>query len=68
MKDVSLWSELGTGDSAEVIAAIRPMLNRVRNGDWRLLVIGATSPHDRDQAATFAARLLDLADALEARR
>ena len=55
-------------DPAEAIAAIRPLLERVRRGDWTLEVKGPASTRERDEAGFFSARLLDLADALKARR
>lgn len=51
----------------EALSSLRPQLDRLRRRQWRVLIMGPTSPRERDEAATFAARLLDLADALEGR-
>lgn len=59
---------LVSADAVEAIAQLRPMLNSVRSGAWRVLVVGCSNSRERDAAAMFVPRLLDLADALNARR
>lgn len=60
--------ELMPAEVVNAVAELQPALDRLRSGAWRLLVVGCTNATDRNEAATFAPRLLNLADALHARR
>ena len=59
---------LPTADPLEVVAGLRPALERLRTGQWQLMVVGCASARERDEASMLQCRLLDLADALEGRR
>lgn len=54
-------------EAGDVVEAITPLLARVRSGEWRLMVIGPRDGRERDQAAMFTSRILDLADAMQGR-
>lgn len=47
---------------AETVAALRPIAERLRRGEWRVLVTGPRTSTERDLAAMFQARVLDLLD------
>ena len=51
-------------DLADTVAALRPQLERLRRGEWRLLIMGPATSRERDEAALLSARLMDLADAV----
>lgn len=50
--------------AVDAVQALEPLLAPLRAGRWRLMVLGAQGPRERDEAATLAARILDLADAV----
>lgn len=55
-------------DLLDAVAGLQPGLDRLREGDWRVLILGARCAADRRAAAAFQAALLNLSDVLEARR
>jgi hypothetical protein len=61
-------TELVPVDILNAVAGLQPSLDRVRRGEWRVLIMGPKDSRDRDAASLFHVHLLDLADALEARR
>jgi len=67
MKGFGLLRDVPDG-TVDALTALRPMLQRIRRGDWRVMVMGPTSARERDEAATFSARLCDLADYVEGLR
>lgn len=52
----------------DAVANLQPALDRIRSGEWRVMVMGARSASERDTARMFPVHLLDLADALDAQR
>jgi hypothetical protein len=52
----------------DAVANLQPVLDRLRRRQWELSVSGAESPADRELAQLLPVYLLDLADALDARR
>lgn len=66
--DASDNHELIPVDLVDAVSDLRPSLDRVRRGEWRLLLFGPRSAQERDAAAMFQSRLLDLADAINGRR
>ena len=54
-------------DVLDCVQSLQPLLARVRRREWSVLITGPRTAADRDAAAVLQARLLDLADALEAR-
>lgn len=52
----------------DAVANLQPALDRIRRGEWRVMVTGPRSSHERDVARMFPVHLLDLADALNAQR
>jgi hypothetical protein len=61
-------AELVPVDILDAVCNLQPALDRLRRGEWEIQVTGASSPSDRDCARLFPVHLLDLADALDARR
>lgn len=53
-----------TADTAELLDAVRPSVDRLRRGEWRLLLTGPRNSAERDEAAMFQARLLELLESL----
>ena len=52
----------------DAVANLQPALDRIRRGEWRVIVMGPHSSCERDQARMFPVHLLDLADALDGQR
>lgn len=68
LQDTGARAEMVPVDILNAVAGLQPALDRVRRGEWRLLVMGPQDARERDAASLFHVHLLDLADALEARR
>lgn len=48
--------------AAEIVGLLddlRPALERINRGEWRILVMGPTTAAEREEARTLHARLLD---------
>ena len=51
----------------ELAVLLRPTYARPRRGEWRVLITGPRTARQREEASLFQARLMELADVLEAR-
>jgi hypothetical protein len=67
-QDGATPAELVPVDILNAVAGLQPSLDRLRRGEWRVLIMGPKDSRERDAASLFHVHLLDLADALEARR
>jgi hypothetical protein len=63
----SCLQELPARDQAEALHLLRPVLERVRAGEWRIELSGPRTATELDAAALFEAQLIELADAIERR-
>ena len=60
----SLWP----AELADAMADLRPAVERLRRGEWRLLIMGPCSSRERDEAVLLSARLVEIAEAVGAGR
>jgi 3-deoxy-D-arabino-heptulosonate 7-phosphate (DAHP) synthase len=55
-------------DLAAAVADLKPAVERLRRGEWRLLILGPCSSRERDEAALLSARLMEIAEVVGAGR
>ena len=63
----SMLSELPPSDAAEALELMRPMLRRIRNGDFRIALTGADAPSEQAAAAEFSRQFGAWVELLETR-
>jgi hypothetical protein len=59
MLQVDPLGELSPSDPSETLMALRPVIDRIRRGDWRLEVAGPQTAADADGLALLQVRLFE---------